>query len=117
MAVMIIDIDHFKRLTILAVTLWGMNVFGALHKRYTYIVRGREIWLFVMGRVCCLLTDTDCGGSRSVAQLIRYEVERIQYRYDGTVVDLSVSIGIATMIPSDEVAAKNLLQQADNALY
>ena len=118
-SVMVIDIDHFKRVNDTYGHLVGDEcirlVAQAIHVHSQR--PGDMAFRYGGEEFVVLLTDTDCGGSSSVAQLIRQEVEHIQYRYDGSVVDLSVSIGIATTIPNDEIGAKNLLQQADDALY
>jgi PleD family two-component response regulator len=79
-------------------------------------MHGLSLWRRRFCRVV-LLTDTDYSGSSSVAQLIRQEVERLQYRFDGLVVDFTVSFSIATSIPDDELGATKELQQADDALY
>ncbi len=118
-SIMVIDIDHFKRVNDTYGHLVGDEcirlVAQAIHVHSQR--PGDMAFRYGGEEFVVLLTDTDDSGSSSVAQLIRQEVERIQYRYDGSVVDLSVSIGIATTIPNDEVGSKNLLQQADDALY
>ncbi|OUS08811.1 hypothetical protein A9Q81_00495 [Gammaproteobacteria bacterium 42_54_T18] len=118
-AVMMIDIDHFKRVN----DTYGHLVGDECIRRVAQAIHihsqrpGDMAFRYGGEEFVVLLTDTDCGGSGNVAQLIRQEVERIQYQYNGAVVGLSVSIGIATTIPSDEVSEKNVLQQADDALY
>jgi diguanylate cyclase (GGDEF)-like protein len=119
LSIMVIDIDHFKRVN----DTYGHLVGDECIRRVAQAIHvhsqrpGDVAFRYGGEEFVVLLTDTDCDGSSSVAQLIRQEVERIQYRYDGSVVDLTVSIGIATEIPGDELGAKKLLQKSDDALY
>ncbi|NJM86666.1 MAG: diguanylate cyclase [Hydrococcus sp. RU_2_2] len=54
-----------------------------------------------------------------VAQLIRQEVEKLKIPHQASDVGdyVTMSLGIATKIPTQELSAKELIEAADRALY
>ncbi|WP_170861274.1 diguanylate cyclase [Geitlerinema sp. PCC 9228] len=66
-----------------------------------------------------LLPHTDAEGAVVVAERVRSEVRHLQIEHVKSPIDqrLTVSIGVATIIPKLESTAESLIQQADWALY
>lgn len=119
LSVLVLDIDHFKSfndtnghmvgddcLRIVAQTLRG-----ALCRSQDLVARygGEE---FVI-----LLPDTDRAGAMRVAEKIRQAVEKTEFLMGGRRLPVTVSIGVATHIPTAPDRQHDLFQKADEALY
>jgi diguanylate cyclase (GGDEF)-like protein len=66
-----------------------------------------------------LLADTDCQAACAVAERLRLAVEQLDFPHPTApgIGRVSVSIGIAAMVPNDEQLCYILVAQADLALY
>ena len=65
-----------------------------------------------------LLPMTDVQGAMAVAEAIRENVENTTITCaDGTVTNVTVSIGVNTQVPSRDVSVTGFLSDADKALY
>jgi diguanylate cyclase (GGDEF)-like protein len=66
-----------------------------------------------------LLVDTDPGGARMLAERMRGRVEelRIENRSSAAGSYLTVSLGVATVIPNPSLRPEDLVDLADRALY
>ncbi|MBF0435930.1 MAG: diguanylate cyclase [Magnetococcales bacterium] len=67
----------------------------------------------------CLLPDTDYEGARHVAEVFRANVEgmRIPHAHSATAAYVTLSLGVATLIPSMEFDPVFLIEKADSQLY
>ena len=66
-----------------------------------------------------LLVDTDVEGARMLAERMRARIEslRIEHRASDVAPHLTVSLGVATIIPQPSVRPEDLVDRADRALY
>ncbi|RHW35678.1 PAS domain S-box protein [Neobacillus notoginsengisoli] len=66
-----------------------------------------------------LLPDTDLAGSRKVAELIRHSVREKEISHTASQVDhfVTISAGYASLLPENSQSPKELLLEADSALY
>jgi diguanylate cyclase (GGDEF)-like protein len=66
-----------------------------------------------------LLSDTDARGARVVAESIRERVETAAIAHAASDPEqcVTVSIGVATMVPAADEESRELIEQADRALY
>ncbi|KAI9132847.1 bifunctional diguanylate cyclase/phosphodiesterase [Acaryochloris sp. CCMEE 5410] len=66
-----------------------------------------------------LLPNTDLSGALHVAEAIREEVEElnIPHRNSSASKHISLSLGVASLIPNEDIPASSLIQSADQALY
>ena len=118
--VLMIDIDHFKRLNdsqghgagdvclrqVAASLHLALSRPGDLLARYG----GEE---FIV-----LLHDTDSAGALVVAERLRHAVERLAIRHpQGIFGVVSVSVGCAAGLVQQESDARSLIERADQALY
>ena len=62
-----------------------------------------------------ILPDQDAAAARVVGERMRQSIERLPLRWQGEVLHLTVSIGLAARRPGDDPA--RLLARADKALY
>lgn len=121
MSLLLLDIDYFKSvndryghlvgddclITVAAICANEIQRSGDLLARYG----GEEF--------AVLLPATPAEGAEQVAERLRQVVENATV-YPGaqeTAVSLSVSVGVATVVPTQDVAPGELIRRADAALY
>jgi diguanylate cyclase (GGDEF)-like protein len=64
-----------------------------------------------------MLPNTDEEGALSIAETLRIGIENIRLEHEETEVKFTISIGIATIIPSVNTSFIDLNENADQALY
>lgn len=120
LALMLVDVDHFKAVN---------DTFGHLNGDRMLRILARQIQRSV-GRpgdvaarfggeeFAVLLPDTDLKGARHIAERIRCDVERCSMTLDtGQRLAATVSIGLVAVSPDSAGGPKTLLREADDALY
>jgi two-component system cell cycle response regulator len=118
LAVLIVDVDHFKRVNDEHGHDAGDAVLRALAERLTGSVRGVDLVCRFGGEeFVVILPDTDITQAGVVAERIRDRVARQPFALpDGNQLDRTVSIGIGAFESSaDTVDA--ILKRADDGLY
>ena len=60
---------------------------------------------------------SDLAGAKVVAERLRRAVADRKFSFGGTDIPVTISLGIATMIPTSECVPERLLGAADGALY
>lgn len=118
-AVMLIDIDHFKRFN----DVWGHQV-GDDCLRYVATTMMESIRLhtdhiarYGGEEFCAVLPETDAEGARVVAERIRVAVELMQFEVGGQLLPVTISVGVASVVPASADAGRDLVKLADAALY
>jgi len=65
-----------------------------------------------------LLPDTDIKGTYNIAEQIRINIKNTKAQFaDGTDTSVTVSLGVASVIPSDDDTIENFINQVDKLLY
>lgn len=116
--VMMIDVDHFKRINDSFGHAQGDEALKALAKvgRQTF----RKVDLFArMGgeEFAALMADIDPHEALEVAERFRAQLAAIKIETDRGVLSMTVSIGVATVEKQAEGALEAALNRADRALY
>ncbi|MGD8784909.1 MAG: GGDEF domain-containing protein [Thioalkalispiraceae bacterium] len=116
LSLLIIDIDHFKRVNDSLGHTAGDTVLKSMAKCIQETMRTSDM-LFRYGgeEFALLLSGTDIEGARQVGERIRNAVQTYPFVFDGKDLDLSVSIGVASLGRSE--SAHRLFDRADAALY
>ena len=120
-AVLMIDIDHFKRLNDTHGHLAGDLVLHNVAAILSSDLRQIDIAARYGGEeFVLLLPETTLQGAKLVAQRLRYSVEQAKFRTgaaEGAVEEhLTISIGVA-LFPEEARSKQDLLEAADAALY
>jgi len=116
LSVLMFDVDEFKRINDTHGHLCGDEVLAAVGHRLRQVLRRSDLRCRYGGdEFLVVLPETPAAGAARVADWVRGEIEQIDLsgRYSG--VKPSVSIGVATFAPGENVDA--LLERADRALY
>ena len=114
-----IDIDNFKKINDTYGHLVGdecirqvASLLRTVVKRETDIVARYGGEEFVV-----LMSGVTVETAHQIAEEIRESVESLIISSHGTEIRLTVSIGLASMVPRPELTSSELLERADNALY
>jgi diguanylate cyclase (GGDEF)-like protein/PAS domain S-box-containing protein len=118
LALLIVDIDHFKLVNDTWGHMAGDRVICAIADACSQCVR-KDIDL--VGRLggeefAILLPETDQGDALALAERMRQTIHELRVSVDDTPLTSTVSIGVATL-ESDRCTFHDLLLHADQALY
>ncbi|MDB3856160.1 diguanylate cyclase [Halieaceae bacterium] len=116
-SVIMLDIDHFKRINDTyghvagdrVLVLLGADLLLALRDVDSACRYGGEEFLLV-------LPESDADKAMETAERIRKRIESLQLNIDQKSIDVRVSLGVATF-PDDANAAGSLVELADQAMY
>ncbi len=119
LAVLLIDVDHFKRINDTHGHLSGDLALREIGACLLGRLRGQDL----VGRwggeeFIALLPDTGVGGARTLAEQLRRAVEQLQLTsLVGKQMPQTVSIGLYTRVPADDATREDVIAEADRALY
>jgi diguanylate cyclase (GGDEF)-like protein/PAS domain S-box-containing protein len=117
-AILMVDIDHFKRFNDTFGHQAGdalLRALGDLLKRHT---RGQDIACRFGGEEFVLvLTDANLNGAMQRAEILRQQVKELSVEYAGQLLGaISVSIGVA-VYPEHGATMIDVMRASDQALY
>jgi len=117
MALLILDIDYFKRINDTYGHMTGDSVIKALSTFCQENLRTSDLFARIGGEeFAVLLTDLTPEQAQSNADRLRSGLARMQLPYADTFVTFTVSIGMTPVGP-DDTCIEPLLKRADEALY
>lgn len=116
LALIMIDIDHFKALNDGYGHQAGDKVLKAVAGHIGKQVRESDILARYGGEeFAMVLPETDCPAARGVAEKLRAQVERFGFRHRGEPVRVTVSCGVTVATHGD--TPESLIGRADGLLY
>lgn len=119
LAVLLLDIDHFKSFN----DRFGHDVGDECLKRVAAVLAAEmrtpidNVARYGGEEFCVVMPETELEGARIVAERIREAVEAMEFFVDGDRVPVTVSIGVASMVPPDADYSREMLKKADTMLY
>ncbi|MFA6955013.1 MAG: sensor domain-containing diguanylate cyclase [Thermoanaerobaculia bacterium] len=120
LTVMMIDVDHFKAFNDRYGHQRGDECLARVARALgSQVHRAGELLARYGGEEFALLTVVDPAAARVLAERLREEVERLAIDHAGApgVGHVTVSIGVATVVPSQAENHAGLVASADLALY
>jgi diguanylate cyclase (GGDEF)-like protein len=118
LALLMIDVDHFKTINDTYGHIAGDGVLRSLGERLKKATRIEDVVARYGGEEFVILArGIDRRGALTFAERIKNTVSRDALPWDQGAVPVTVSIGIAQFDPKNVVAANDLLSSADEALY
>jgi putative two-component system response regulator len=116
LGLLMIDIDHFKRINDVYGHLAGDNVLREVAERVVHSVRDMDLVARYGGEeFAAILPDTSEQETLKVAERVRHSIEHHAFVIEGQDVPITVSVGAATFRKCDD--ANMLTNRADLALY
>jgi diguanylate cyclase len=120
LAVLLIDVDHFKQVNDVHGHLTGDRCLQSLAACIKGMLRQMTDQAARYGgeEFCVVLPETDSAGAMVVAERIRAKIEATPVVEHHLVLRVTVSIGVACATANDDLkGVDDLLQMADQALY
>jgi two-component system, cell cycle response regulator len=118
LGLLLLDIDHFKRVNDRHGHLAGDRVLSEFSGFILESIRDEDLFARYGGEefavLSRLITAEDC---ERFAERLRRGVEHLSVEYDGQVIPVTVSIGIACLPELKVQTSNELLRAADRALY
>ncbi|MNQ83418.1 Diguanylate cyclase DosC [compost metagenome] len=116
LSVLMLDIDHFKRINDQYGHGTGDEVLTAVATTLKARLRNVDmVFRFGGEEFLVLLSGTCREAAALVGERLRLGILELQYLVQGHPLELSISLGCATLLPAESV--DSLLRRADNALY
>jgi diguanylate cyclase (GGDEF)-like protein len=118
-AVLMIDADHFKKVNDEHGHLAGDEGLRQIASVIKRVVQrpGDHAVRFGGEEFLVVLPQTHTVGAAHIAESIRLGVQSMGFQFEGKPVPLTVSIGVASVVPSAELQPQALLNAADQLLY
>jgi diguanylate cyclase (GGDEF)-like protein len=118
LAVLLIDLDYFKRINDTAGHLAGDEVLRQLAARIQEAVRTVDIVARYGGEeFVVILPETSPNGAMTFADRLRMGIETREFAVGEGVIRLTVSIGVSTFPAANVASADDLFARADAAMY
>lgn len=116
LSILMVDIDHFKRVNDNHGHIAGDEALKAVASALKDSLRNVDMVFRYGGEeFMVLLSGTSREAASIVGERLRMAVLGIQYLVENRAIELSVSLGCASLLPGESM--DSLLRRADNALY
>lgn len=118
LSLLMIDIDHFKRINDMYGHAQGDEVLKAVAGTIQSVCRNSDLSFRYGGEeFVVILRKTDATGARIIAERVRAQIEAITIGKNGYKIHPTVSIGIGTHACGKNERPEDLFECADRALY
>ena len=116
LSLLMLDIDHFKRINDSHGHSAGDDVLKAVAASIKGQLRNVDMVFRYGGEeFLILLSNTGREAAAMVGERLRFATQAREYLADGKSIELTVSLGCSTLLPGE--SAESLLRRADSALY
>lgn len=118
LAVLMLDIDHFKQFNDTYGHSCGDAVLKQVARTLRESVRPGDLAARYGGEeFCVLLPESDESRAMAVGERVRLAIESARTEYEGLSLQVTVSVGVAQYRPGIDISGRNLIDRADKALY
>ncbi len=116
LSLVLVDIDYFKKFNDRYGHQAGDLVLQSVARELTNAVRDADLVARYGGEEFgVVMTGITAAGAQEAAERIRGLIEASRFPFNGMILKLTVSVGVAHALPGEEVS--ELVQRADTALY
>jgi two-component system cell cycle response regulator len=117
LAILLFDIDHFKRINDVHGHLAGDFVLKELARIVQGRIRRDEVFARYGGEeFSIILPETNLEGARALADGLREKIETSRFVFQGDMIPVTVSVGVAMLGDTDKTSL-DLIRAADAKLY
>jgi two-component system, cell cycle response regulator len=116
LALLFVDIDHFKKVNDTFGHLGGDSVLAAVARVMTATIRAEDVPARYGGEEFAVICrEIDVDGARVLGERLRSAIEQHRFEHDGKVIPVTVSVGAAVNFKTGDAQA--LIAAADAAMY
>lgn len=116
-SILLLDIDHFKRVNDTYGHSAGDACLKTLAQTLEQVSRGSDMCFRYGGEeFLLLLPDTSAAGAFYLAEILRQKVEQTPCLYEDQAIAITISLGVATF-PQNGRSSEEIIHCADTALY
>ncbi len=117
LAVLMLDLDHFKQVNDTYGHAVGDGVLAAIAAAFRNLLRDIDIYGRLGGEeFAILLPETDMVGGRATAERLRSAIADTEINAGGATLHVTVSIGVA-LLSANDAGLEAVLKRADDAMY
>ena len=118
LALVLFDVDHFKRVNDQYGHLAGDEVLQELSRRVSRVVRRDEVFARYGGEEFALvMAETTRDGAIMMGERIREIVGSTPFHTGEVTLSVTVSVGVASCVPDGTMTRAELISTTDNKLY
>lgn len=119
MSILIFDIDHFKQVNDEYGHQAGDEILKITAKKIDKVARrvGDLAARYGGEEFILLLPDTEKMGAFKMAEEIRKDISKIRFPYEDKTIGITISAGLAFMVPDMGNDPEKLIRRSDDALY
>jgi diguanylate cyclase (GGDEF)-like protein len=118
LSMMFLDLDKFKPVNDTYGHAAGDFILIETCKIIKSLIRESDVFGRYGGEeMCLLLPNTDLETGKEMAEKIRAALEGHEFNFEGTVIPITASIGVATFLGDNHESGEKLLQAADTMVY
>jgi diguanylate cyclase (GGDEF)-like protein len=117
LALVLCDIDHFKRVNDQLGHLGGDAVLKEVASRFGARLRLEDVVARYGGEELAIISRSELSGALAMAERIRAAVADAPVEYAQTRIQVTVSLGVASVGPHAHPEAEAFIECADRALY
>lgn len=118
LALLMFDIDHFKRVNDTRGHLGGDEILRQLAAAVAQLIRREDVFARIGGEEFALLIpEGTVAGAGILAERLRKMIEDTPFLVEAEPVHVTCSFGLGYLVPDDRSKPKDLYERADSALY
>ena len=118
LALVLFDIDHFKKVNDTYGHLAGDHVLSEISTLLTGALRAEDVFARYGGEEFAVICrGSDAAQAMVVGERMRKAVEAYKFIYDGSNIPVTISVGVAVLPDPAVKDANDIVSQADQALY
>jgi two-component system, cell cycle response regulator len=118
LSLLLIDIDHFKRINDTRGHLAGDAVLKQLATLVAKQVRKEDVFARYGGEEFgAILPEVETDGAFALGEKLRSVVEKAVFMWEDHIVPVTISVGVAGLPPEENPSVEAFIQSADECLY
>jgi diguanylate cyclase (GGDEF)-like protein len=118
LVLLLFDVDHFKRVNDTFGHPIGDEVLIEIARAVRRLVRNEDVFARYGGEEFALiLRGIDVAGARAAGERLRSQIEKLSVTSDRGPVQVTISVGCASLATTNEPTTEALVQTADRRLY
>ncbi|MBI2891416.1 MAG: GGDEF domain-containing protein [Nitrospirae bacterium] len=118
LAVLMVDVDHFKKVNDTHGHVAGDAVLRGIAHRLMQAVRQEDLVCRFGGEEFVLVAlKANAEAASVLAERVRSDIERRPFEFRTTTVQVTVSVGVCVLDPAERLTTETVLRRADEAMY